>query len=98
MALLITTIALLRFSLIVSLIFVKNCDFYYFKKVTIKKNAWICIGAIICPGVTIGENSVVDAGAVVAKDVPDYAAVVESPARILKFLDKERFGHCWLKR
>ena len=59
---------------------------FYFKKVTIKKNAWICIGAIICPGVTIGENSVVGAGAVVTKDVPDNTVVGGNPAKIIKQL------------
>ena len=57
---------------------------FYFKKVTIKKNAWICMGAIICPGVTIGENSVVGAGAVVTKDVPDNVVVGGNPAKIIK--------------
>lgn len=59
---------------------------FYFKKVTIKKNAWICMGAIICPGVTIGENSVVAAGAVVTKDVPDNVVVGGNPARVIKHL------------
>lgn len=59
---------------------------FYFKKVTIKKNAWICMGAIICPGVTIGENSVVAAGAVVTKDVPDNVIVGGNPAKIIKHL------------
>lgn len=59
---------------------------YIFKKVIIKKNAWICIGAIICPGVTIGQNSVVAAGAVVTKDVPDNVVVGGNPAKIIKHL------------
>lgn len=59
---------------------------YYFKKVTIKKNAWICMGAIICPGVTIGENSVVAAGAVVTKDVPDNVIVGGNPAKVIKHI------------
>lgn len=59
---------------------------YYFKKVTIKRNAWICIGAIICPGVTIGENSVVAAGAVVTKDVPDNTIVGGNPAKVIKHI------------
>lgn len=69
-----------------------NHDYYnrhhqfYFKKVTIKKNAWICIGAIICPGVTIGENSIVGAGSVVTKDVPDNAIVGGNPAKIIKYI------------
>ena len=58
----------------------------HFKKVTVKENAWICMGAIICPGVTIGKNAVVAAGAVVTKDIPDNTMVVGNPARIIKKL------------
>jgi acetyltransferase-like isoleucine patch superfamily enzyme len=57
---------------------------FHFGKVTIRENAWICIGAIICPGVTIGRNAVVAAGAVVTKDVPDNVMVGDNPARIIK--------------
>jgi acetyltransferase-like isoleucine patch superfamily enzyme/quercetin dioxygenase-like cupin family protein len=52
--------------------------------ILIKRNAWIGAGATILPGVTIGENSVVAAGAVVAKDVPDNVVVGGVPAKILK--------------
>jgi maltose O-acetyltransferase len=41
------------------------------KPVVIKNGVWIASGAIICPGVTIGENAVIGAGSVVTKDVPD---------------------------
>ncbi len=51
-----------------------------------KDNAWICMGAIICPGVTIGRNAVVAAGAVVTKDVPDDVVVGGNPARIIKHI------------
>ncbi|WP_305067721.1 sugar O-acetyltransferase [Membranihabitans maritimus] len=50
----------------------------------IKKNAWIGANATILQGVTIGENSVVAAGAVVSKDVPDNTIVGGIPAKILK--------------
>jgi acetyltransferase-like isoleucine patch superfamily enzyme len=53
-------------------------------KVTIKKNAWIGAGASILPGVTIGKNSVVAAGAVVSKDVPDNTVVGGIPAKTIK--------------
>jgi acetyltransferase-like isoleucine patch superfamily enzyme len=53
-------------------------------KIHIKKNAWIGAGATILPGVTIGENAVVAAGAVVAKDVPANTIVGGVPAKIIK--------------
>ncbi len=54
------------------------------KPVVIKQNAWIGAGATILPGVTIGENSVVAAGAVVTKDVPANTVVGGVPARVVK--------------
>lgn len=54
--------------------------------VYIKRNAWIGANATILAGVTIGENSVVAAGSVVSKDVPDNVLVGGTPARILKKL------------
>lgn len=50
----------------------------------IKKNAWIGASATILQGVTIGENAVVAAGAVVSKDVPDNTIVGGIPAKIIK--------------
>jgi len=54
----------------------------------IKKNAWIGAGATILPGVTVGENAVVAAGAVVSKDVENNTVVGGVPAKLLKQLDK----------
>jgi acetyltransferase-like isoleucine patch superfamily enzyme len=54
------------------------------KPILIKKNAWICANATILPGVTIGENAVVAAGAVVSKDVPDNTIVGGIPAKFIK--------------
>ena len=58
------------------------------KPILIKRNAWIGAGASILPGVTIGENSVVAAGAVVSKDVPDHVVVAGIPAKIIKSIPK----------
>jgi len=53
-------------------------------KIHIKKNAWIGANATILPGVTIGENAVVAAGAVVSKDVADHTVVGGVPAKFIK--------------
>lgn len=52
--------------------------------IVIKKNAWLGAGAMIMPGITIGENAVVSAGAVVTKDVPPNTVVAGVPAKIIK--------------
>ena len=52
--------------------------------VVIKRNAWIGAGATILPGVTVGENAVVAAGAVVSRDVPMNTVVAGIPAKIVK--------------
>ena len=54
------------------------------RPIHIKKNAWIGANATILHGVTIGENSVVAAGSVVSKDVPDNVVVGGTPAKIIK--------------
>jgi acetyltransferase-like isoleucine patch superfamily enzyme len=54
------------------------------KSILIKRNAWIGAGATILPGVTIGENSIIAAGAVVNKDVPDNTIVGGVPAKVIK--------------
>ena len=54
------------------------------RPIHIKKNAWISANATILHGVTIGENSVVAAGSVVSKDVPDNVVVGGTPAKIIK--------------
>ncbi len=52
--------------------------------ITLGRNVWIGGAAVLCPGVTIGENAVVGAGSVVVKDVPPNVVVVGNPARIVR--------------
>lgn len=54
----------------------------------IKKNVWIGAGATILPGVTIGENAVVAAGAVVSKNVPANTVVGGIPAKHIKNINE----------
>ncbi len=48
--------------------------------------------AVILAGVSVGKYAIVGAGAVVTKDVPDYAVVVGNPAKVIKMLDAEKFS------
>jgi acetyltransferase-like isoleucine patch superfamily enzyme len=53
----------------------------------VKKGASIGGGAVILPGLTIGEGAMVGAGSVVTKSVPAHSVVVGNPARLLRYLD-----------
>lgn len=55
------------------------------KKVIIGNDVWIGTRVIIMPGIKIGNGVIIGAGAVVTKDVPDYAIVGGIPAKILKY-------------
>lgn len=59
------------------------------KPILIEDNVWIGGGAIILPGVTIGLNAVVGAGAVVTRSVPANTVVVGNPARVIKEINQE---------
>ena len=61
------------------------------EEIVIQKGAWIGAGASILPGVNVGKYAIVGAGAIVTKDVPDYAVVVGIPAKVVKTLDKDKF-------
>jgi maltose O-acetyltransferase len=49
-------------------------------------NVWLGGGVIICPGVSIGANTVVGAGAVVVRDLPANVVAVGNPARVIRSL------------
>lgn len=54
--------------------------------ITIGDGVWLGGGVIVCPGVTIGENTVVGAGSVVTKDLPPNCVAVGNPCRVLRSL------------
>jgi maltose O-acetyltransferase len=56
------------------------------KPITIESNVWLGGGAIVLAGVTIGENTVVGAGAVVTRDLPRNVVAVGVPARVTRSL------------
>ena len=58
--------------------------------IVVKKGAWLGAAVSVMPGVTIGENAVVAANAVVTRDVPDNVVVAGVPARIIDHIDRAR--------
>jgi len=59
------------------------------KSIVIEDNVWIGGGAILLPGVRIGRNAVVGAGAVVPRDVPANTVVAGNPARVIREIEQE---------
>jgi maltose O-acetyltransferase len=57
------------------------------KPVTIGSDVWVGGGAIILPGVTIGARSVIGAGSVVTRDVPEGVFAAGNPCRVLRLLE-----------
>ena len=54
--------------------------------IAVADNVWLGGGAIVCPGVSIGENTVVGAGAVVTRDLPGGVVAAGVPARVIREL------------
>lgn len=59
-------------------------------QIRVKRGASIGAGAVILPGVTIGENALIGAGSVVTKDVPNNAVVAGNPARVVGYRKTSR--------
>ena len=62
----------------------RDCPLGFNLPIKIGNNVWIGTGAIILPGVTIGDNSVIGAGSVVTKDIPSNVVAVGNPCRVLR--------------
>jgi maltose O-acetyltransferase len=58
------------------------------KPIVIEDNVWLGGGAILLPGVRIGRNAVVGAGAVVSRDVPENTVVAGNPARVIREIEQ----------
>lgn len=65
------------------------------KEVSIGDNVWIGEKVCILPGVRIGSNSIIGAGSIVTKSVPDYSIAVGNPAHIIKRYNIEE--HSWYR-
>ena len=55
--------------------------------ITLEDNVWLGGSVVVCPGVSIGENSIIGAGAVVTRSIPPNSVAVGNPARVIKALD-----------
>ena len=63
------------------------------RPITIADNVWLGGGVIVLPGVSIGENTVVGAGAVVTKDLPANVVAVGNPARVVRAIEEPAARH-----
>lgn len=67
----------------------RNSLYEYGISVTIGDNVWIGGNTVILPGVHIGSNTVIGAGSVVTKDIPDWAVAVGNPCRVVRKITEE---------
>ncbi|MGK6340801.1 sugar O-acetyltransferase [Chryseobacterium sp. DT-3] len=81
-----------------------NCSFYtaghpldakqrnegleYAHPITVGDNVWLGGNVVVLPGVSIGNNTVIGAGSVVTKDIPDYVVAVGNPCRVIKNVEE----------
>lgn len=69
---------------------IREQGYYDRKPVVINDDVWIGMRVIILPGVTVGKGAILAAGAVVTKDVPEYAIVGGNPAKVIKYRNENR--------
>ncbi|POY34966.1 maltose acetyltransferase [Solitalea longa] len=65
----------------------RNEGLEYAKPITIGNNVWFGGTVTVLPGVTIGDNSVIGAGSVVTKDIPNNVIAVGNPCKVIKEID-----------
>lgn len=67
----------------------RNSMYEYGIEVTIGDNVWIGGNTVILPGVHIGSNTVIGAGSVVTKDIPDWSLAAGNPCRVIRKITEE---------
>ncbi len=63
---------------------VRRSGLEFGKPIAIGNDVWLGGGAIVCPGVTIGEKAIIGAGSVVVKDVPPGVIAAGNPCRVIR--------------
>lgn len=63
--------------------------YQYYKKIVIENNVWLGSNVVVLPGVTIGENPVIGAGAVVTKNIPANSLAMGIPCRVVREITDE---------
>ena len=67
----------------------KMREYMYTDPVTIGNDCWIGGSVTICPGVTIGDNTVIGAGSVVTKDIPDWSIAAGNPCKVIRSITED---------
>lgn len=67
----------------------RNTAYEYGIAVTIGDNVWVGGNTVICPGVHIGSNTVIGAGSVVTKDIPDWVVAAGNPCRVIRQITED---------
>lgn len=73
-------------------------EYMYTDSVKIGKNCWIGANVTICPGVTIGDNSVIGAGSVVLQDIPENSVAGGNPCRVLRPISEKDTKYYYKER
>ncbi len=67
----------------------RNTMYEYGIEVTIGDNVWVGGNTVICPGVKIGSNSVIGAGSVVTKDIPEWCIAAGNPCKVIRKITED---------
>lgn len=67
----------------------RNTLYEYGMEINIGNNVWIGGNTVICPGVTIGDNTVIGAGSVVTRDIPSWSVAAGNPCRVLRKITED---------
>ena len=76
----------------------RNSLYEYGIEVTVGDNVWIGGNTVIMPGVHIGSNTVIGAGSVVTKDIPDWVVAAGNPCRVTREITEEDFEYYYKDR